>query len=67
MRDSSQNKNKNFDKFLGKNFQSSINCVKSGGSSNASGSKTSQEFLSLDYLLKEKKHKSIYLIDFKNQ
>jgi len=52
-----QNKNKNFDKFLGKNFQSSINCAKSHGSS-SNVNKINQEFLSLDYVLKEKKQKS---------
>ncbi len=53
----SQNKNKNFDKFLGKNFQSGINCAKSHASSN-NVNKTTQEFLSLDYVLREKKQKS---------
>lgn len=47
--------NKNFDKFLGKNFQTSINCAKSqGGNAN----KFTQGFLSLDYVLLEKKQKS---------
>lgn len=57
--DGSQNsrQNKNFDKFLSKNFQSSINCVSKSVSSTTSMSKISQDFLSLDYVLKEKKPK----------
>lgn len=48
--------NKNFDKFISKNFQASINCAKSHTSDNNT-TKTPQEFLSLDYALKEKKQK----------
>lgn len=58
--DGSQNSrhNKNFDKFLSKNFQSSINCVSKSVSSTTNMSKVTPNFLSLDYVLKEKKQKS---------